>query len=181
MNVWLPLTHPQLGPWPVTQAYAPTGNRTTTLCFSVWRSIHWTTPVGACGSYYDFRMHLSKTIREFCGTRFINTRVWTVPSMPKSLTQWSHGVREKKWENLGLHLYEGSRVGFLVSWVHSYWQTWSMRAEIRVQEDRGRITQAMSYLSPRTFGRRDLHGWEQPTSLSGCHSIVAASCSWQYV
>ena len=28
INVWLPLTHPLLGNWPATQAYALTGNRT---------------------------------------------------------------------------------------------------------------------------------------------------------
>ena len=28
MNEWLLLTHPLLGTWPVTQARAPTGNRT---------------------------------------------------------------------------------------------------------------------------------------------------------
>ena len=28
INVWLPLTHPLLGTWPVTQACALTGNRT---------------------------------------------------------------------------------------------------------------------------------------------------------
>ena len=29
INVWLPLTHPQLGAWPTTQARALTGNRTS--------------------------------------------------------------------------------------------------------------------------------------------------------
>ena len=28
MNMWLPLVHPQLGPWPATQACALTGNGT---------------------------------------------------------------------------------------------------------------------------------------------------------
>ena len=29
INVWLPLEHPLLGTWPVFQACAPTGNRTS--------------------------------------------------------------------------------------------------------------------------------------------------------
>ena len=29
INVWLPLTHPQVGTWPATQACAPTGNQTS--------------------------------------------------------------------------------------------------------------------------------------------------------
>ena len=31
INVWLPLTSPQLGTWPTTQACALTGNRTSDL------------------------------------------------------------------------------------------------------------------------------------------------------
>ena len=37
-NVWLPLTRPQLGTCPATQACAPTGNRT--LWFTGWHSVH---------------------------------------------------------------------------------------------------------------------------------------------
>ena len=48
INVWLPLTWPLLGTWPVgTQACALTGTRTGDLLVHSPRSIHWATPAGA--------------------------------------------------------------------------------------------------------------------------------------
>ena len=40
IHVWLPLTCPQLGTWPTTQACALTGNQLATLWFAGQHSIH---------------------------------------------------------------------------------------------------------------------------------------------
>ena len=43
----LPLTHPQQGTWPTTQACTLTGNRTSDLSVCSPHSIHWATPARA--------------------------------------------------------------------------------------------------------------------------------------
>ena len=60
INVWLPLPHPRLGAWPGPQPrHVPwLGIESVTLWFTVWHSIHGTTPARAGVNFLNGVLHL---------------------------------------------------------------------------------------------------------------------------